>query len=649
MPPRKRLYKLEDAVEMVFADSPSEDEDLLDLPQSDPDYELRESEYDEYDMASGSQPSTSASSELRRASDQHTVAPEPSTSKLRRRMSAPVLTQPPSASSDSEPSFELPSKRKASKKAVNPRKRGRGRGRSSSSRTTEEELGWHNKEDNDETPEPLRFMPARVPGPALDTTAQWSPLQLFKLFFSHAVVHTIIANTNTKALYQLQAGKKYPWKVLTFKDFYIFLSIVIFTGLVIVPNQADYWRTSFPYNFKFPGDTMSRQRFHAILWSLHMSDPKEDEENDRKRNTAEYDRLFKIKPLYTEITAACKAHFQPHQNISIDERMVASKARISLKQYMKNKPTKWGYKLFVLADSSMAYTWNFFVYTGKSEFLSGQGLSYSSVVDLLPFPLLGGGYTLFVDNFYTSPALFGDLFAKNIGCCGTIRKNRVGFPQTELNDLPKKAERGDMRWIRRSKLLFIKWMDSREVTMCSTVHAAFSGQTVRRNVKRAGVWQTKIVTVPDAVVDYNRSMGGVDVSDALIGYYSVLRKTMKWYKTFFYHFLDIAVVNSFILYKELHKMRVDVMNPHTQKSFREQLCAELRGDVPAAPPPLPPSSQVCMPAYYGEDATALRRYCRRCSEAGNKTVKTPIYCTKCLIPLCLTSKKNCFKAWHTSD
>ncbi|KAI9519639.1 hypothetical protein NQZ68_026847, partial [Dissostichus eleginoides] len=37
--------------------------------------------------------------------------------------------------------------------------------------TTEEELGWHNKEEKDQTPEPLRFMPARVPGPALDTTA----------------------------------------------------------------------------------------------------------------------------------------------------------------------------------------------------------------------------------------------------------------------------------------------------------------------------------------------------------------------------------------------------------------------------------------------------------------------------------------------
>ncbi|KAF3851758.1 hypothetical protein F7725_005113 [Dissostichus mawsoni] len=103
-------------------------------------------------------------------------------------------------------------------------------------------------------------------------------------------------------------------------------------------------------------------------------------------------------------------------------------------------------------------------------------------------------------------------------------------------------------------------MDSREVTMCSTVHAAFSGQTVRRKVKQAGCGRLRLLPFL-TLCDYNRSMGGVDVSDALIGYYSVHHKTMKWYKTFFYHFLDIAVVNSFLLHKELHKIGTTTTPP----------------------------------------------------------------------------------------
>uniref|UniRef100_A0A667XQU2 PiggyBac transposable element-derived protein domain-containing protein n=2 Tax=Myripristis murdjan TaxID=586833 RepID=A0A667XQU2_9TELE len=546
-------------------------------------------------------------------------------------------------------------KAKATHKAAS--KRGRRRSATPAVRegeeVEEEEERWHDRQEKDKKPDPLRFNPARVPGPTFDTAKSWSPLALFQLFFSTSVVHTIINNTNANAAKRQQAGKKFKWEVLTVQGFYTFLAVIIFTGLVTVHNRADLWRKTSPYNFSFPGNKMSRGRFEAILWSLHLSNPDEDEENEKKKNTDEYDRLFKIKPLYSELVEACKAHFHPYQNLSIDERMVASKARISMKQYMKNKPTKWGYKLFVLADSSTAYTWNFFVYTGKSVSTTGPGLSYTAVMDLLPFPLLGGGYTVYMDHFYTSPALVQDLAKKFIGCCGTIRSNRVGFLQTQANDLPKKAERGDLRWIRRSNLLFVKWMDTREVTLCSSVHEAFTGQTVRRRVKKAGVWQVKCVPVPDAVVDYNRNMGGVDLSDALIGYYSILHKTMKWYKTFFYHFVDIAVVNSFLLHKELLKLRNPTQTkPHTQKTFREQLLKEMLefAESSAASPQPASTHSTCMPLYYAsEDSDRVRKHCKRCFDAGMPRVKTAAYCRKCQVPLCLSAKKNCFQLWHDNQ
>ena len=359
-------------------------------------------------------------------------------------------------------------------------------------------------------------------------------------------------------------------------------------------------------------------------------------------------------PLYSEMVNACKSFFHPYQNLSIDERMVGSKARISFKQYMKAKPTKWGYKLFVLADSSTGYTCNFFVYTGKSETSSGPGLSYSSVMDLLPFSVLGTGYKLYTDNFYTSPALFIELPKKNIGCCGTIRTKQSGFPQTQNNDLPKMAERGDLRWIRDGKLLFVKWMDSRQVTMCSTLHKAYNNQTVKRKVKEAGAWISKAIPVPGCIVDYNQYMGGVDLSDALISFYSVRHKTMKWYKTFFYHFVDIAVVNSYLLHKELLKLRHDpsMKKLLTHKTFRETLAKELlelaesSAAAEAAPESPPPTPNTCMPLFYSNDGSRTRKHCKRCQDAGHARIKTAVYCRKCDVPLCLTSTKNCFQLWH---
>lgn len=615
----------------IIPEDSSSDEDLIqseldDANSNDPDYQISSQESDDDDDYKPPRPSTSAQ-------------PPQSPGRSSCCASAPALPQPVSSEKHS------PAQTQPSRKAMAKRRRSV----SADVKVEEEEERWHSRQEEDQKPDPLSFRPARSPGPTFDRTAAWSPLLLFQLFFSKSVVQTIIDNTNANAAKRIEAGKKFVWKALTVNDFYIFMAIIIFSGLVHVHHRADYWKRQWPYNFSFPHEKMSRNRFETILWSLHLSNPKDDEENDRKKNTADYDRLFKIKPLYTDIVTACKAVFHPYQNISIDERMVASKARNSMKQYMKEKPTKWGYKLFVLADSSKGYTWNFSVYMGKSEKSEAgtiHGLSYTSVIDLLPFSVLGGGYTLYVDNFYTSPALFRDLYKRDIGCCGTIRKNHVDFPRTGTNDFPKKPERGDIRWIRKDSLLFVKWIDTREVTLCSTVHKAFSGKTVQRRVKEAGVWTAKAVPVPDVVMEYNKNMGGVDLSDALIGYYSVHHKTMKWYKTFFYHFVDIAVVNSFILHKELFRIRSDPSaKAYTQKTFREALAAEML-DFAEASSPRPSPKLTCMPRYYGSDATESRRYCRRCLDAGIPRVKTPIYCRNCNVPLCLTSKKNCFQLWH---
>lgn len=108
------------------------------------------------------------------------------------------------------------------------------------------------------------------------------------------------------------------------------------------------------------------------------------------------------------------------------------------------------------------------------------------------------------------------------------------------------------------------------------------------------------------------------MSDALIGYYTVLRKTRKWYRSLFYHFVDIAVVNAFIIQQQLAKMKQK--KAKSQREFREALVSQLADWMPPpAPPassatPAPPDSQhAChKPKHISNSKRAFRRKCRMC-------------------------------------
>ena len=78
-----------------------------------------------------------------------------------------------------------------------------------------------------------------------------------------------------------------------------------------------------------------------------------------------------------------------------------NRQRSGIRQYIKDKPTKWGIKLWVLADSSNAYVQDFNIYIGKQagREVRKHGLAYDVVMTLMQ-NYLDQGYHLFIDNFY---------------------------------------------------------------------------------------------------------------------------------------------------------------------------------------------------------------------------------------------------------
>lgn len=147
-----------------------------------------------------------------------------------------------------------------------------------------------------------------------------------------------------------------------------------------------------------------------------------------------------------------------------------------------------------------------YVRVGKDDSLdtSAVGMTHAVVVKLLE-GLEGRGHHVYTDNFYTSPALYGDLRRLGFGACGTVRVNRRGVP-TEMKAALKKGETTSTQI--DSSMMVLKWMDKRPVVMLSTIHDD-SFVTKKRRSRTAQDGQEDILK-PLVVEEYNQNMGGVD-------------------------------------------------------------------------------------------------------------------------------------------
>jgi hypothetical protein len=54
---------------------------------------------------------------------------------------------------------------------------------------------------------------------------------------------------------------------------------------------------------------------------------------------------------------------------------------------------------------------------------------------------------------------------------------------------------------------------------------------------------------PHVIEDYNAHMGFVDKSDRMVNSYGIARRTWKRTKKLFLHFLDITILNAYLLHK----------------------------------------------------------------------------------------------------
>jgi hypothetical protein len=125
---------------------------------------------------------------------------------------------------------------------------------------------------------------------------------------------------------------------------------------------------------------------------------------------------------------------------------------------------------------------------------------------------------------------------------------KVNVPK-EVKD--KILEKGEITARHSGPVTVLKWRDKRDVTMVSTYHNADT-----QRVSNKG----KETEKPLGMIDYNH-MVGVDLKDQLLHMYMVERKKMtKCYLKLFKRLLNSAVLNSFIIYRQVTGRNIEQLS-----------------------------------------------------------------------------------------
>nr|XP_027198261.1 piggyBac transposable element-derived protein 4-like [Dermatophagoides pteronyssinus] len=504
---------------------------------------------------------------------------------------------------------------------------------------------WSECDKNSKTPSIIKFDTGKkLPGPQVSAFVK-QPIEFFKLFFTDELVMKIIADTNDYAAKKIDNKKLSShsiwrsWYDITNDEFWAFLAVIINMGTMPLPNLQDYWSTNPNSLIPFYPNTFTRDRFMQIFWMLHA------------KIQPDTIRPEVISGFLDYINGKFIDYFIPSEQICVDESIVKFKGRISFITYNPQKPTKWGIKVYTLADSNTGYICQILPYYGSltTQTLIRPDLPVSTRIPLHLCTMLlkkipeARGYHLFTDRYYTSLVLADELHKLNCHLTGTIMNNRKGLPP-EIKK-PKFNKNVSIKSYRRKNNLIITWKDKRIVTLFTNRYNP-SMKNVKRII-RNGV--STMIKKPNAILNYSKYMGGVDKANQFASTYCFMRKSIKWWKKLFFWGMEISIINSFILYKEVKKKNNEESLSHLQ--YIKTLVDELKGSFVRYDKNryLSSHNDTRMNGKLHIMLTGKKKDCVVCSNrVSGKRHETTYFCDSCPDKPRL-HLGTCFRYYHTHD
>ena len=480
-----------------------------------------------------------------------------------------------------------------------------------------------------------------------------TPYDFFRLFFDDSYNKQLASFTNKYAAYRkknyLQNKKDIPhdypdskitreenfrkneiqlalkWKDIDETDIEKFITSYIIFGLYKLPTLEDHFSPS--SLIKSPALELTTSWKNKIMSSFFHAAEVETKSKD------------KIIPAIKHIINISQKYYYPSTGVSIDERMVSYKGRSDYLYYCQSKPTKWGFKPYVLSDFKSGYTYGMNVLENIETKNNSKedGKMYNLVKNLMSELKENNKdnyspHILATDGLYTSEKL---LLEKDFKFIGAIRPSRIRMKHNK--EIIKEINKGTFKYYYKYEegdfQVLTKYMDSKLLFLVSNFVDTNKLCTKIRWSKK--LHQFIEISFPEIVKIYQIFMKGVDISNQLISYYEIDMRMRKWWKRLFNHLIDIAVVNSFILYNKSGKGEL-----LSQKNFREAIVMAVIAKYKVEQI----SKEIACQHLIKK--INKQKMCKGCAEKkyynAKKVPTTPFICVACGEHVC----PNCFYDYH---
>jgi hypothetical protein len=419
---------------------------------------------------------------------------------------------------------------------------------------------------------------------SIDVNKLKNELDVFRLFWTKKLEEGILKYSN----------EKNGAFLMNLEDFHKYICVSLVLGIIQYPDQRDHWSDSEFFGTKFVQQLISRTSWESFHNQLH----------------------FNIEFIKDSLITQFQKYWEPFPHLAVDEGMVPFKGRYRYKQHIRGKPDATGIKIYLVADE-LGFTWDFWNYAGSQPPVKDIVLGFVKKLHSVQ-------HSIYADSYYGSEQLALELHKLGFKFTLSCQQNRPSWLFGKNMDKLLK-NKGDVKYSTHKEYPQIIALAFKDNAVCHFISNQFGKQCQKTEEN---------TSIPTIVDDYRKWYGCVDRANRYHMKWLFPHKHQKWTRALFHSFLKIAVVNSWIFWKQIKNSDMK------QKDFLLNLVVQMRNEINNLAPRVTLSS---ISNFHLIQRSNTRRSCKYCMLTKKKKNSTPFICSTCQIPL----HPDCFILYHS--